>query len=96
MCLPISGQDIDIVSATLIVLLFYRSTMLINALARCSEETLSLLGGKWRFPRREVRLCSEETPGAQNGTKKGSFKAAQGVDKLCLLLTEEMYAVSVL
>ena len=47
------------------------------ALARGSEETLSLLGGKWRFPRREVRLCSEESPGGRKGTKKGGYETTQ-------------------
>ena len=60
-----------------------------NALAQGSDEPQSLLGGKWRFPRRKVRLCSEETPGAPKGTKKGSFKAAQGADKLCLLMSRK-------
>ena len=41
----------------------------------------SLLGGKWRFPRMKVGLCSEESPEALNPTKKGSSKAAQGADK---------------
>ena len=52
-----------------------------NELARGSEETRSLPGGKWRFPQRKVRLCSEESQEALKTTKKGSFKAAQGADK---------------
>ena len=55
-----------------------------------------MLGGNPEFARRKVEVSSEESQRARKGTKKGSFKAAQGVDKLCLLLTEEMYAVSVL
>jgi len=51
------------------------------ALARGSEETLSLLGGKWRFPRRKVRLCSEESPGGRKGTKKGGYETTQWIDK---------------
>ena len=67
----------------------YKITVSYYVLRKRSDETLSLLGGKWRFPRMKVRLCSEESPGAQKGTKKGSFKAAQGADKLCLLMSRK-------
>ena len=47
--------------------------MLINVLARCSEETLSLFGGKWRFAPRKVRLYSGETSIPQTPSKYGTF-----------------------
>ena len=37
----------------------------------CSEESWSLLGGKWRFPRRKVGLCSEESQMGLKGAKMG-------------------------
>ena len=54
------------------------------------------LGGNPEFARRKVEVSSEGSPRAQKGTKKGSFKAAQGADKLCLLQKVEMCAVLVL
>jgi hypothetical protein len=57
-----------------------------NAIRRRSDETRSLLGGKWRFSRMKVRLCSEETPGVQNSTKKGGFETTQRIGKNTLFL----------
>ena len=38
-----------------------------------SEETLSLPGGKWSFPRRKVGVCSEESQRSLKGAKIGCF-----------------------
>ena len=59
----------------------YKITDSYYALRKRSDETLSLLGGKWMFPRIKVWLCSEESPGAQKGTKKGGFETTQWIDK---------------
>ena len=61
----------------MLIIFIYKLIISYNALRKRSDETLSLLGGKWMFPRMKVRLYSEETPGAQNGTKKGGFETTQ-------------------
>ena len=46
-----------------------------------SNESRSLVGGKWRFTRIKVRLYPEETSRAPQGPKKDSSTAAQGAGK---------------
>ena len=55
------------------------------ALKRPETGLPTLLGGKWRFARRKVGVCTEESPGLLGGGSEVDFPYEPGVKKFCLI-----------